>query len=203
MRCTHENHSILAALAAAVVATTGLSGCSDSSDSNTIRFALDWTPNTNHTGLYVALQEGYFADAGLDVEILPYNNTAADTLVDAGNAEFGISTQSSGSSPPPQARRPSRSSRRSNTGRPVSEFVRTETTSRARRHSTARSMPASVSPANRRACNRSSKTTAAQANTRRSYWAHRRTRRSTPVPPTSPSPTSRGKASRPSTAELR
>ena len=29
----------------------------------TIRFALDWTPNTNHTGLYVALQQGWFADA--------------------------------------------------------------------------------------------------------------------------------------------
>jgi ABC-type nitrate/sulfonate/bicarbonate transport system substrate-binding protein len=83
------------ALAATIVSIAGLTACSQSSQSDTIRFALDWTPNTNHTGLYVALQEGYFADAGLNVEVLPYNNTSPDTLVDSGNAEFGISTQSS------------------------------------------------------------------------------------------------------------
>lgn len=83
------------ALAVAAMSLAGLTSCAQSTDSDTIRFALDWTPNTNHTGLYVALQEGYFADAGLDVEVLPYNNTSSDTLVDSGNAEFGISTQSS------------------------------------------------------------------------------------------------------------
>jgi ABC-type nitrate/sulfonate/bicarbonate transport system substrate-binding protein len=30
----------------------------------------DWTPNTNHTGLYVALAKGWFKDAGLDVELV-------------------------------------------------------------------------------------------------------------------------------------
>ena len=58
-----------------------------------IRIALDWTPNTNHTGLYVAQQQGWFRDAGLDVEFLPYNSTAPDTLVSSGAAEFGISFQ--------------------------------------------------------------------------------------------------------------
>ncbi|OYD71350.1 ABC-type nitrate/sulfonate/bicarbonate transport system substrate-binding protein [Rhodococcus sp. OK302] len=85
----------LATTAAIAAALTMISGCSSGTESSdAIRFALDWTPNTNHTGLYVAMQEGYFADAGLDVSILPYNNTSPDTLVDAGNAEFGISTQS-------------------------------------------------------------------------------------------------------------
>jgi ABC-type nitrate/sulfonate/bicarbonate transport system substrate-binding protein len=60
-----------------------------------VRFALDWTPNTNHTGLYVALQQGWFADAGLDVEVLPYNNAPPDVLVDSGAADFGISYQDS------------------------------------------------------------------------------------------------------------
>jgi ABC-type nitrate/sulfonate/bicarbonate transport system substrate-binding protein len=60
-----------------------------------IRVALDWTPNTNHTGLFVAQQEGWFARAGLDVEFLPYNNTPPDTLVGSGAAEFGISFQDS------------------------------------------------------------------------------------------------------------
>ena len=35
-----------------------------------ITFVLDWTPNTNHTGLYVAQAEGYFAEQGLEVEIV-------------------------------------------------------------------------------------------------------------------------------------
>lgn len=61
----------------------------------TIRVALDWTPNTNHTGLFVAQQRGWFRDAGLDVQILPYNSTSPDTLVGSGAAEFGISFQNS------------------------------------------------------------------------------------------------------------
>lgn len=52
--------------------------------------ALDWTPNTNHVGLYVAQAKGWFADAGLDVEILPYTDTSSGTLVVTGVAEFGI-----------------------------------------------------------------------------------------------------------------
>ena len=31
--------------------------------------ALDWTPNTNHLGVYVARAEGYYEDAGLDVTV--------------------------------------------------------------------------------------------------------------------------------------
>jgi ABC-type nitrate/sulfonate/bicarbonate transport system substrate-binding protein len=60
-----------------------------------IRVSLDWTPNTNHTGLFVAQQEGWFAQAGLDVQFLPYNNTPPDTLVGSGAADFGISFQDS------------------------------------------------------------------------------------------------------------
>lgn len=72
-----------------------LAGCSGGSGDRTIRVALDWTPNTNHTGLYVAQVEGWFAEAGLDVEFLPYNSTSPDTLVSSGAAEFGISFQDS------------------------------------------------------------------------------------------------------------
>ena len=34
-----------------------------------IDLVLDWTPNTNHTGFYVAAAEGHYAEAGLDVSI--------------------------------------------------------------------------------------------------------------------------------------
>ena len=36
-----------------------------------VTVALDWTPNTNHIGLYVAREKGFYAEAGLEVEILP------------------------------------------------------------------------------------------------------------------------------------
>ncbi|MFI5500900.1 ABC transporter substrate-binding protein [Nocardia asteroides] len=86
----------LAVLATTVATLSLLTACGSGGGSgDTIRFALDWTPNTNHVGLYVAAQRGYFADAGLDVQILPYNNTSVDTVIDAGNAEFGISTHNS------------------------------------------------------------------------------------------------------------
>ncbi|WP_308259368.1 ABC transporter substrate-binding protein [Pseudonocardia sp. H11422] len=73
----------------------GTAGPGGSGDATTIRVALDWTPNTNHTGLFVAQQEGWFRDAGLNVEFLPYNSTSPDTLVGSGAAEFGISFQDS------------------------------------------------------------------------------------------------------------
>ncbi len=55
-----------------------------------VTVALDWTPNTNHVGLYVAEKEGYYAEAGLDVEILPYSDTSAGTLVANRIADFGV-----------------------------------------------------------------------------------------------------------------
>ncbi|MFD6399026.1 ABC transporter substrate-binding protein [Nocardia sp. NPDC060249] len=86
----------LAVMATTVATLSLVTACGSGGGSDqSIRFALDWTPNTNHSGLYVALQRGYFADAGLDVQVLPYNNTSVDTVVDAGNAEFGISTHNS------------------------------------------------------------------------------------------------------------
>lgn len=55
-----------------------------------ISVALDWTPNTNYVGLYVADAKGWYGDAGLDVEILPYTDTSSTTLVASGVAEFGV-----------------------------------------------------------------------------------------------------------------
>ena len=84
------------ALAACGGGTPGTAGSAQPTAERTpIRIALDWTPNTNHTGLYVAQQEGWFSHAGLDVEFVPYNNTPPDTLVGSGAAEFGISFQDS------------------------------------------------------------------------------------------------------------
>ena len=58
---------------------------------DTVSVALDWTPNTNHTGIYVAQKLGYYSAAGIDVKILPYASTAPETLVSHRKADFGFS----------------------------------------------------------------------------------------------------------------
>jgi ABC-type nitrate/sulfonate/bicarbonate transport system substrate-binding protein len=58
---------------------------------DTVSVALDWTPNTNHTGIYVARRLGYYKAAGVDLQILPYASTAPETLVSHGVADFGFS----------------------------------------------------------------------------------------------------------------
>jgi NitT/TauT family transport system substrate-binding protein len=59
----------------------------------TVRLALDWTPNTNHIGFYVAQQDGGYTDQAIDLKILPYASTSPEILVSSGAAECGISTQ--------------------------------------------------------------------------------------------------------------
>ncbi|MCR8969108.1 ABC transporter substrate-binding protein [Facklamia sp. 7083-14-GEN3] len=60
-----------------------------------IDFILDWVPNTNHTGLYVAQEKGYFTEAGLDVTIRRPPEGSTTELVGLGQAQFGISFQDS------------------------------------------------------------------------------------------------------------
>ena len=64
-------------------------------DSEKITFVLDWTPNTNHTGLYVAMSKGYFEAEGLSVEIQQPPEDGAEVLVASGKADFGVSFQDS------------------------------------------------------------------------------------------------------------
>jgi len=52
-----------------------------------ITFCLDWTPNTNHTGLYVAQAKGYYEEAGLDVEIVQPPENGAALMCAAGQAQ--------------------------------------------------------------------------------------------------------------------
>lgn len=60
-----------------------------------ITFVLDWTPNTNHTGLYVAQEKGYFSDENLEIEIVQPPEDGAEMLVGANKAQFGVSFQDS------------------------------------------------------------------------------------------------------------
>ena len=60
-----------------------------------ITLVLDWTPNTNHTGIYVALEKGWFAEAGLNVEVVQPPEGGSDLLVAAGKAQFAVTAQDS------------------------------------------------------------------------------------------------------------
>ncbi len=58
-----------------------------------VRVAMDWTPNTNHTGMYVAKAKGWYKSQGINLEILPYSaNVSSSSLVLSGKADVGIST---------------------------------------------------------------------------------------------------------------
>lgn len=86
------------ALILSVVFVFGLAGCmntTDKSGEEKITMVLDWTPNTNHTGIFVAAANGYFEESGLDVEIVQPPEGGAEALVASGKAQFGVSFQDS------------------------------------------------------------------------------------------------------------
>ncbi len=60
-----------------------------------VKFLLDWVPNTNHTGIFVAKVNGYFKEAGLDVDIIQPGEVYPEAAVASGTADFGISFQES------------------------------------------------------------------------------------------------------------
>lgn len=77
------------------LAACGKNGQADDSASNPekITFVLEWSPNTNHTGVYVAQAKGFYKDLGLDVEIVAPPESGASSLVASGKAQFGVDVQ--------------------------------------------------------------------------------------------------------------
>lgn len=81
-------------LGAALVTGCGGTGRTSGSDAKPrrIQVMLDWTPNTNHAGLYLAKAEGYYRDAGLDVSFIqPGATSDPNQAVGAGTVDFGVS----------------------------------------------------------------------------------------------------------------
>lgn len=93
------------ALLLTLVLVFSLAACSSSNGSdeteNTIpegefpkiTVCLDWTPNTNHTGLFAAQKKGYYKDAELDVNIIQSPEDSAELMCASGEAQFAISFQ--------------------------------------------------------------------------------------------------------------
>ena len=88
--------SIIFLLAAAVF-LPGLPACREEAAGETglqkITVILDWVPNTNHTGIYIAKENGYYNEQGLEVEIIQPSEGGSADLIAAGRGEFGISYQ--------------------------------------------------------------------------------------------------------------
>ncbi len=99
-----------ALLTAALLALSLLSGCQTAGTKDQtggtektggepvvekVTMVLDWTPNTNHTGLYAAQEKGYYKEAGLEVEIVQPPEGDALLFVGTGKAPFCIAFQES------------------------------------------------------------------------------------------------------------
>jgi ABC-type nitrate/sulfonate/bicarbonate transport system substrate-binding protein len=84
--------SVICLLLIVVMAGTG---CGSPVDDELIpvKLMLDWVPNTNHTGIFVAAANGYFEEAGLAVEIIQPGEVYPEAAVASGSADFGISFQ--------------------------------------------------------------------------------------------------------------
>lgn len=88
-----------ASLLLLAISVLGLGACASKTESKmeekTIDIILDWTPNTNHTGLYVALEKGYFEEEGVQVDIkLPSEDSSSDLVIN-GKAPFAVYFQDS------------------------------------------------------------------------------------------------------------
>jgi len=94
---------MIATLFMILISVIYLSSCSvasgnEASDIKTqdlkkITVVLDWVPNTNHTGIYVAREKGYYEEEGFIVDIIQPTEGGAADLIAAGKGEFGISYQ--------------------------------------------------------------------------------------------------------------
>ncbi len=83
-----------------IVSTLALTGCAHQSQLTSpppqhdkVIVLLDWFPNTNHTGLYVARDKGFFREQGLDVTLLQPEEGSSSQLVAIGKADFAVSSQ--------------------------------------------------------------------------------------------------------------
>ena len=61
-----------------------------------VTLMLDYTPNTNHLGLYAAQALGYYKDANLNVTIQQPGDVAVEQIVGTGKAQFGVSYEDQG-----------------------------------------------------------------------------------------------------------
>ena len=85
----------VAALLAAALLLAGVAGCGGSGAEpgapKGATVVLDFTPNAVHTGIYAAQAEGFYENAGIDLQIqVPGESTDAPKLLAAGRTDFAV-----------------------------------------------------------------------------------------------------------------
>ena len=87
------------ALLLSVVMCVGLTACASDDSAQfenglkDVTVVLDYVPNTNHTGFYVAQALGYYEAQGLNVTVIEPGDNDSTTLCAVGRAEFAVSYQ--------------------------------------------------------------------------------------------------------------
>ncbi len=80
----------------AAVGALGLVACGSTqtqagaTGGQTLRIALDYTPNVDYLGIYAAIDKGYFRAEGINPEIIPYSGASAEKLLAAGKTDLGL-----------------------------------------------------------------------------------------------------------------
>ncbi len=95
-----RRYSPLALLAVSATALAACGGDDDPADTvavptalRPVTLVLDWTPNTNHGGIYLAEANGWYTEAGIDLEIIQPGTAGGLQAVASGSADFAISVQ--------------------------------------------------------------------------------------------------------------
>jgi len=86
------------ALLGAIAMLAGTTACGRSNEADAssdglkkVTFMLSWAPDTNHIGVYVAKNKGYFKQVGLDVDVVAVAQAGAEQAVNNGVADFALS----------------------------------------------------------------------------------------------------------------
>ena len=74
-----------------IIVSIGCLNGNDSDELYTTTLMLDWTPNTNHTGIYVALDQGWYEEVGIDLQIIEPAAAGVESVLGQGQADFCIS----------------------------------------------------------------------------------------------------------------
>ena len=83
--------ALLPACALALESCAGNASTPQSSPQRqSVSVVLDWTPNTNHSGVYLAMARGYYEQEGIDVDILPYSEAGSASVLLGGGADFAF-----------------------------------------------------------------------------------------------------------------
>lgn len=94
-----------AAVTAALSGILALAGCGGTDDGDQaatspqaesgaqvreVTLMLNWTPNAHHVGIYAALEQGWYAEAGIDLEVIEPADAGVEQAVATGAADIGM-----------------------------------------------------------------------------------------------------------------